>query len=132
MKEIKNNLKNECEHSIVVRMHDSMITGISREYLPNPNHVGYYCVYCGKRMTKEEVLPWDHVIDLFGHEDALEVGYNNFKAIIDYLQHMIEEQYKKDPFYADEHVKDYMKEERIAQYLKTNFKRVPKEYIRTE
>ncbi len=107
----------ECDHNVIIRFHESMLTGgpysdgyevnmnengyiisgSKGEYLPNKKHVSYYCI-CGEKLSENDVLdkngnilPNILLIDHFGHRDALKVGYGHFKATIDYIQYIAKE-----------------------------------------
>ena len=132
-----------CAHDLVVKCHESVIVGrhqvipakhdlssygIEERYQPNPNHVRYYCVGCGKMLDEAEIeevneLPWNYVIDLFGHPDSLTVGYYHFKAAVDYIRSEI-----KKLSYLE---KD---ENEIIKYIESDFdgKRIPEKYARTK
>lgn len=132
-----------CNHDLVVKCHESIIVGrhqvipakhdlssygIEERYQPNPNHVRYYCVGCGKMLDEAEIeevneLPWNYVIDLFGHPDSLTVGYYHFKAAVDYIRSEIQRlsYLEKD-------------ENEIIKYIESDFdgKRIPEKYARTK
>lgn len=143
-----NNTK--CNHNVVIRFHESYVTGgpysdgyvpykdengyiisgSKGEYLPNKKHVSYYCI-CGKKLDKKDVLDSDKnvlpgvsLIDHFGHPDALKVGYNHFKATIDYIQYI-----------AKEVVEQYSTEEHMIDAMIKEIKHVdcvPDEFVRTK
>ena len=110
-----------CDHAIVIKSHDSMLTGSTQGLRPNPNHVSYYCLGCGKKMTYEEIAPWNNIIDLFGHPDSLLVGKKHHKAIVDFLRYRVYRISKNNPTYTDGE---------IAKRLEETFDRVPEKFIR--
>lgn len=112
---------NECNclHDIVIKTHGSYITGKENDSKPNSNHVIYTCVGCLKKLKEEDITPEMIVLDYFGHEDALEVGYNDL-AIIDYIRNIIEDCLSYDDF----------SDEELEHIITKGFCKVPQEYIR--
>lgn len=89
-------LEKNCDHDILIRVHGSMVTGRTSEYLPNENHICYYCLRCDKYFKEDEIKESSIIIDFFGHEDALLVGYNNSLALVDYLHELAKNCYTDD------------------------------------
>ena len=112
-----------CDHSIIIKSNDSMLTGSVKGLIPNPNHISYYCLGCGKKMSYDEIAPWSNIIDFFGHPDALLVGKNHNKAIVDFLRYKAYKIGKNNPSYSDD---------KISEILVENFDRVPKRFIRNK
>ena len=108
-----------CLHDIVIKTHGSFITGKENNSKPNPNHVIYTCVGCLKKLKEEDITPEMIVLDYFGHEDALKIGYNDL-AIVDYIRNIIEDCLSYDEF----------SDEELEHVITKGFCKVPKEYIR--
>lgn len=145
IKNIIDKYEKSCNHDLVIKCHESVVVGpldkvpakhdlslygIEERYQPNPNHVRYYCVGCGKMLDEKEIenaadLPWNYVIDLFGHPDSLSVGHFHFKAAIDYIVSEIQ----RLSFYD---IKSDTNE--IIKYIEDDFdgKRIPRKYVRTK
>lgn len=145
----EDNIKNEeyvqCNHDLVIKCHESMLIGkrqivpsrhdlssygIEDRYQPNPNHIRYYCVGCGKMLNEDEIkdvneFPWNYVIDLFGHPDSLTVGYYHFKAAIDYIRSEIVRMDSYNAPYDKNKMINYIEDE-------FNGKRIPEQYVRTK
>lgn len=116
-------LENCCNHDIFIKVHGSMITGKTSQYLPNENHICYYCLICGKYHKEDELPENAMVLDFFRHEDALLVGYNNSLALVDYFQDLAVKCHNKSKSYTDEGFIDMVnsKKEEI---------KVPEKYIK--
>ncbi len=130
---IKQEYINKCEHdNIILVSHDSMVTGREPGYSPNPNHISYYCLRCGKKITKKEMeelecCSWALTVDAYGHPDALLVGYDSTKAIVDYIRDIIHDlaeyqlEFPNEPSFTDAEV---------ANIINVSDLRVPEEYIK--
>ena len=132
-----------CDHDLVIKCHESVIVGrhqvvpakhdlssygIENRYQPNPNHVRYYCVGCGKELDEKEIneaeeLSCNYVIDLFGHPDSLTVGYYHFKAAIDYIRSEIIKLKEANPKVSKNEIIYKLEED-------FNDKRIPEKYVR--
>ena len=109
----------DCHHNIVVRTHGSCVTGVKKEMTPNTKHVVYTCALCLKKLKEEEILPSTKVLDYFGHEDALEPGYNDL-AIVDYVRSIITDCLSYSEFSDDE----------LESIITEGFNKVPESYVK--
>lgn len=121
MKELDDELIIDCHHSIIIKSHDSMLCSSSPELMPNENHISYYCLACGCQIPEKDIPKDSIIIDFFGHDDALEVGKDHYKALIDYSRQIAVDLLNYNPDFTDEE---------IADCIKNGFKNVPIEYIK--
>lgn len=123
IKDINQNYYSDCNHNIIIKSNDSMLsTGLGRP-IPNPNHISYYCAICKKSVNKDEITDDAIIIDFFGHKDALKVGYDHIKALVDYSNQIALELLEFDSTFIDAE---------IAECIENGFLDVPEEYIRTK